>query len=339
MGRSTYLNAVLCAALLYSASVPAAFEAPSSGPITDSDPGPRPWDASVSLSYGRDSNVALVPEISSYTGTKDSGVMAINLSGVYRVVQSVDLTVGLTGAVSRAGYSEGKAPGDLDSPDEYDLTVYNTGIFVQRKLRLWKKPAQLGANYDYNQENLRIEDLASTNQRIGLNGSVQATPRLAFSAAYDYSDFESDTDFPTPSLDSRDAKHQSLSVSAIYRLSGLRKIILTLANTDNNAEGDNFDYDATVLGVRFETHVTGPVWLALGANMDMRDYKGFVSGFIPPPGRTDQDVMTYTAQLVWTISRQLSADFYVDQTSYDANQLEFEADRSKAGAAVTWKFK
>lgn len=339
MGRLTYLNAVLSAGLLYSASIVAAFEAPSPGPATDSNPGPRPWDASIRVSYGRDSNVALVPEISSYTGTKDSGVMAINLSGVYRVVQSTDLTVGLTGAVSRAAYSEGKGPGDLDSPDEYDLTVYNSGIFVERHLRLWNRPARLGANYDYNQENLRIDDLASTNHRFGFNGSLQATPRLEILAAYYYSNFESDTEFPTPSLDSRDAKHQSLSVSAVYSLSALRKIVFTLANSDNNADGDNFDYDATVIGARFETRVSGPVWLALGASKDMRDYNGFVSGFIPPPGRTDQDVMTYTAQLVWTISRQLSADFYVDQTSYDANQLEFEADRSKTGAAITWKFK
>jgi hypothetical protein len=107
---------------------------------------------------------------------------------------------------------------------------------------------------------------------------------------------------------------------------------------NNDAEGDNFDYESNGLVVRGESHLIGPLWGALEFNYRYADYEGFVSPSITPPGREYLDVFTYKAQLIWVIRRDWLLDVYYSYEQIESNQAVFEGDIQHVGVGLTKKF-
>ena len=190
--------------LLCITPVQAAFEAPEQNTIKPAQD-VRPWDASIRIFYGRDDNVALVPDVTFYMGKKSSRSYGVSFSGQYRLVQTQDITAGFTANVDRVWYKEGMGPGDNDAPDEYDLETTNPGVFIQRNLFVNGMPAMIGGSFDYRKERLEISNLASTNDRYTLYGALQPHRQVKLNASYSFSEYNSDTNFPSQALNNRDA--------------------------------------------------------------------------------------------------------------------------------------
>ena len=117
------------------------------------------------------------------------------------------------------------------------------------------------------------------------------------------------------------------------------KVNLGYQYSANDTDGSNFKIDGShALNVRTETLITGPFWLALQGIFTWEDYNGFVAGFVTPPGRTDQFLQKYLAELLWVIHEKITVDFFVSHELFETNQVQFDSDRTKAGAGATYRF-
>lgn len=332
------------AILLSSGVAFADFEAPPQQVIIDSqilEVSQRPWDASVRLFYGKDSNVALVPGFSVYNGDKSSHFFGATLNAEYRVVQTRDWTVGASLVVDRVEYTEGKGSGETDSPDEYNLNTFTPTVFVKHRLLVAGFPAQLSASYGRRSERVEL-GLDSTANIVNLGVQLEPLSNLVLGLNFNRADLDFDEMRLAPLLDNRDGHYKSYAASAKYSSDNKhRSVELTYRNGENNTDGRNFEYDFHSWGVRAETHVTGPFWLAVGYSMDDRNYyNGFTSGFVPAPGRTQQDTDELNIQVLWQLSNKIVADFFYTDVEYDPNsgQPIFEIDQEIFGFGVTYNF-
>ncbi len=316
------------------------FEGPAQGPQeVDVPVQARPWDLTIRLFAGRDSNVPLAPDQTFINGDRGSMFGGGTIKGTYRLVHSQDWSLGVMASADYLHFEKGKGAGQTDSPDEYQLSVFNPGIFVRRKLKLGAFPASLGLSYDYRRERSPIPAGGLDSATLKLDGGIALTHRfrLAANATYGHDDFS--VAFPDMSLNSRDAKRTAYGLSASYRFPWRQTTVkLNYARAENNAEGRNFDYDGHKYSGRVETRVTGPLWLGLEMGKDSRDYKGFQSGFIPAPGRTEQDIYQFNGQLLWQLSYHWIVDLFYEESRYRANQPQFEAERRKFGLGATYRF-
>ncbi len=334
------------AALLSSGVAFADFEAPPRQVTIDARileiPEQRPWDASVRLFYGKDSNVALVPEFSVYNGDKSSHFFGATLNAEYRVLQTTDWTAGASLVVDRVEYSEGKGASQTDSPDEYNLNTFTPTVFVKRRLSIAGMPTQLSASYGRRKERLELSGLDSTTSLLNFGIQLKPHSNLVLGLNLDRANSNFKESRLAPLLDSRDGHYKSYALSAKYFSNDKqRNIALTYRNGENNTDGSNFEYNFHSWGVRAETHVTGPFWLAAGYYMEDRSYhNGFTAGFVPSPGRTQQDTNELEIQILWQISNDIVADFFYTDVEYDPNsgQPIFEIDREILGFGVTYNF-
>lgn len=339
--RHHALSAVCCIGLFCPAAALADFESPSAGPEPEAGlPEMRPWDASIRLFVGHNDNVPLAPDATFFSGERESAFGGISLDATYRLVQSADWTAGVALTLDRLAYSETGTPNPAyDPPEQYDLIALNPSLFALRHFRLANgMPAQVGISYGFRREWLPVHAGGLKSHDLKLKAAVNPRPDLTLGASYTYGRDDFEVEFPDPTLDDRDATRHAFGLSATYYWDDrLRSVSVSYTRAVNNADGSNFEYDANIFTGRFESHLYGPLWLGLEVSRDNRDYDGFV-GFIAPPGRTDQDITRYGAELLWQIDRSWTADAYYTKSRYDASQPEFKADRAEFGIGITYRF-
>jgi len=117
-----------------------------------------------------------------------------------------------------------------------------------------------------------------------------------------------------------------------------RSLTLGYQWSNNNTRGDNFASDAHKVSARLESHLVGPLWFALSGSYADQDFGGFTTGWIDPPGRTRQHVRRCGVELLWVMTRHVTADFFCEHTRYDANQSRFEAENTNVGMGLTYRF-
>ena len=341
VNRPTAIFAALCAGLFLAGAAHADFESPDRGvAVKDKDPEARPWDLSIRAFAGRDTNVLFTADNTLFfNGRTRSLYGGVSLQGAYRFVQTNAWTVGVAVAADKLIYEVNKAAGEDDSPNEYNFSSVNPGLFAKRKFMVAGFPAFAGVTYDFYREYQGEFAGDMVSHTIGANAGVQLMRNLDVAVSYSAGEDEFDVEFPDQTLDNRDARRHALGISAKYRLGWhFTSLTLSYLRTDNEAEGENFDFTGDTYGARVETNVAGPLWFALNASKANRNHEGFQSGFIPSPGRTTQEIYDVQAQLLWQITRNWIADAYVIQTSLESNQAEFAADKQNVGFGVTYKF-
>ncbi|MAE61299.1 MAG: hypothetical protein CMJ49_08085 [Planctomycetaceae bacterium] len=145
--------------------------------------------------------------------------------------------------------------------------------------------------------------------------------------------------FPAPGLNERDAERHSITVGGKFWWDRRkRNVSVSYTYRENNAEGVNFDYESHGVNARLESHLLGPIWGAVDIGYQENDYRGFISTFIPPPGRNEMEIFNVGAQLIWVINRQWSVDVFYQFIENTSNQPQFESDSHNVGGGITFKF-
>ncbi|NWG47058.1 MAG: outer membrane beta-barrel protein [Alphaproteobacteria bacterium] len=345
MARIGLRNAGLAAGLLLLAGpAMAEFEAPSApGGIGPSEFRPSLAGATLRLFAGHDSNVFLVPDRPPFfTGETDSPFVGATLEAY--VVKPIGAGT-LFGATLRADRTAHTSDpnnglmGSTDKPSDYDLTVLNPSLFVERRGEVSGREVALRAAYDYRMEDGEVAAIGLDAHRVTVSLRTNLKSRLGASVSYAIAWEEFEVEFPAPALDARDSTHETVSAELTYRFPSLkRSLAVQLAWNDNDADGSNFDYDGYTIGAVFDTHLVDRLYAQAGVSYQDRDYEGFTSGFITAPGRTEQQVLTASAKLMMVLSRHITLDLTYDYSDYDANQPQFSGDRSVTtlGASLTF---
>ena len=326
-------------------SASADFEGATFGPASDTlKPMSKPWDLSLHVFVGKDTNVPLAPDETFFTSEKESPYGGFSATATYRVIDNRDWQVGVSGTAERMNFFESDLPPGAfatdETPSAYNFWVFNASVFADRNLSVAGKPATVGATYSYRQEGMRKVHAGGLDRHsLQLRGTVKPARDLTMAATINYATSDHEVEFPDPELDQRDGEHINVALSAIRKFNkGRQKASATYAFSKNKSDGRNFEYQGHKISARVETHVYGPVWAGFDVAYDMRDYEGFQSSWIPSPGRTDQDILTYGAQVLWPITSNITLDITVKHTDYDANIARFTTDRTQFGGGVTIRF-
>ena len=340
--RSLSLLAIGCMVLTVNATAQAGFEdvaeGPFQAPISFYE---RAWDASVRIFGGQDDNVQLAPETTFFQEDQESSYYGFSVDAVVYKGLPGGFTAGLAVAFDQVYYTEDDRPlGSWSDPaDEYDLTVLHPAVRLERRLELGGRTAIVALGYDTRREWLEVHAGGLESHTGTLDAAVEVWPELWLSLRYTYGSDDFEVEFPDPELNDRDAVRQAVRLGARYGWPG-RPCALTVAYTylDNDAEGKNFQYQADIFSGRFDTNLYGPLWLRLQATYDRRDYSSNASFWVATPGRTEQDITEYAAQLLWNINRHWSADLYWFDSRYDSEIEAFEATRTDYGIGLAYHF-
>ena len=333
----------VAAAVLVSAPAAAEFEAPAPGPVpTAAALNTRPWDLSIRASIGRNNNAGLVPTRTTFPvdGNKSAIYYAVQLDGGYRFYESRMLVAGTAVSVSDFRY-ENKQESDADSKfSGYDFYVVNPSVYLTYKLSVGGMPASITGSFDLRKENAPhgYDALGLTGKNVRIAGSLQARPNLQFTGSVVRGRDDYEIVFPNPALNDRDATRTVVDLGARLWLKGIHNVTAGIGYIDNDAKGSNFKYHGSNQRLRFETGILRPVWLAAEIKHGKLDYRGFVSPFVLPPGRTVQKVSTYALQALWPVNRGWTVDFFFNHDKYDSNQPEFESAVKTYGAGVSYRF-
>lgn len=331
---------LVCTILLFAHDAPADFESPSSGATMQSDSdGGRPWDLSIRAFIGHNNNVQLVPDTTFFTGGNESVYTGVTIKGAYRIIEDREWTVGFTGQLEQLFYLNNDAGGG-GRINDYNLFTLTPGVFVVRRYELFGLPASTQASYQFRfEEGKDVAAIGLESHTITTITAVMVQPDLqvTVTSVYGWDDF--DVTFPAPGLNDRDADRRAISVAGKYWWDERRRnVSLTYTVAENDSEGQNFDYDSEGINARFETHVQGPLWMAIETGYRHGVYRGFISGFVPPPGRREQDAYHVGVQGIWVISRVVSVDAFYRFEQYDSNTSQFESTVHNAGGGITFRF-
>ncbi len=315
------------------------YEASGGSPrIGAQGPDGRPWTASVRVHGGYGDNVPLVGDTDPFfVGDRESSFLGATFEGSYRVFEGDGWRAGVSGRADVLGYLE---DGGAAALDEYSLYAVGLAAYVTRDFEVAGKPAAVSVIYDYRTEDAGdVEAVGLETHRVTAHVAVAPRGNVVVDASVSISDEDYDVVFSDPTLNDRDSQRVTAKVGAAVKLAGGRhEISASYRYTDNDADGMNWKYDAHQIKAAVASNISGPVFGRLAVAHEQRDYKGFVSGFIPAPGRTDTDVTTVEAQLMWQITREISADAYVRHDRFDSNSSFFSADDTRVGVGVTYRF-
>ena len=318
----------------------AEFELPSGGRSADTDTQQRrPWDLSIRTFFGYNDNVQVVPDDSFFSGNSEDFSMGATLTGVYRPIQEDGFVVGLTLQATHLLHLQNTHGGDGSSSD-YDMTTAAPGVFVMFNYEVFDIPVTKTLTYTFRFEEGRdIEAIGLESHAIGVNCALHLRPDFDLILAYVHGWDDYDVTFPDPELDDRDGQRDSISVTGKYTWDrGLRNVAVTYTFVHNDAEGRNFDYDSHGIRGRIESHLIASLWGALELGYSYGDYRGFVSGFVPPPGRERQESLNVSLQLIYVVSEKWSVDFFYQFSQQMANTDQFESETHIVGGGVTFRF-
>ncbi|MCB2101993.1 MAG: hypothetical protein KDE22_14040 [Rhodobacterales bacterium] len=317
------------------------FESPAPPkPQADPEPGKRAWDLSARAFYGKDSNSALVPDVTTYNGHKESENYGLSLQGAYRFYQDRDWSLGATLTVDMLHNTQGKDPGQADAPSEYNLGVINPGLFVRRNFRLDGKPGSFGVSYDFREESWDTHAGHSLSHNVNADANIFLTPEIQVGANLGWGKDDFEVVFANMVLNDRDARRNTAGLFARYWIKPrVSSVTVRYGYAENNAIGTNWQYTGHTLTAQAQGHLAGPVWGEASFSRDTREYpNGYVGAGIPAPGRTAQDIDTFSARVLWVITRDWIADAHYRITNNDATLPQFTSTRKQVGVGITYKF-
>lgn len=223
--------------------------------------------------------------------------------------------------------------GEQDTPDPFtndDQTEYNTltfspAITARRSTSFAGSPGSAGFGYGLHFETAEIDSIGQLGHTVFVFNEREYSDEMTAGvrAAVNYRDFE--VTFPGDAASNRDGIHTSMKAYGEYLMAGRsRSFNGFIQLADNNAKGANFDYTSVSMGANYVHQIEGPLWMTLGVSGDWRDYNSASLA----PARTRQNITDLTAQLVWAVGRDWTADATVHHKIYSANVADYEGDRT-----------
>jgi hypothetical protein len=321
----------------------AEFEAPAPGPAPIAlAHSASPWDLSIRASIGRNDNVGLVPEKTTFPvdGNRSAIYYAVQADGGYRFYESRKLVVGTAVSVSNLRY-ENKQESDPESKfSGYDFYAVAPAVYITYKLSAGGMPGAITGSYDLRREIAPhgYAALGMTSHNVKIAGSLQLRPDLQIVGSYARGWDNYEVVFPDPSLNDRDAKRGAINLGARLWLRGIHNLTATIGYVDSDAKGSNFDHHGFNGKLRLETGMLRPVWLAAEVKRGELDYRGFVSPYVDPQGRTSQKVSTYALQALWPVNSHWNVEVFFNRDKYDSNQSEFRSAVKTYGAGAAYRF-
>lgn len=334
----TALPLFVAAALIAASKAVAGFEGASTGVnLGDpSDPFDK-FDAILRVGLGQDDNVQLAPDLTSFGTATDSTFVDAELNAVFRHRFNPMLVGGAGLRVDATGYLDEIAPSlqpMFGTFTDYNRIAVNPSLFVDALL----DGVDARFAYDFRFEdadNVGAIGLYGHRISIALSRDIDVSWRVRGGLSHAWNDFT--VVFPEPEND-RDGTLTAATAGVDYFIAGGYTVLsLTLAAMANDTKGDNWDYagHGATLGART---VLMPHLFASGdLGYEWRDYHGFASGFITPPGRKEQGIFSAKAKLVYQIDERFSVDAFVVYADHTSNQPEFEGDHTIVGAGITTK--
>lgn len=340
MGNAVRAVAFLC--LMAPLPAIAGYEAPPGGAVRGAD-GMDEWQFLARFFAGYDSNLLQVGDADPFfTGRTDSFVGGLSLNGSWTRQFDNGWRAGLAARMDATRPTAEQSPyipGLNDDPTAYSLFAISPSVFVERDFAIAGMPVTAGASWDFRYETAAVNAAGMTQHGVSVWFETMPAPFVSIRTEYSrhWHDFE--VVFPTPSLDDRDGVHDRIAVTLKRELPALSgHVAFGYAFSREDANGSNFDYSSHQLNAEFATRVAGPFHARLRGSVEWRDYKGFVSGFITPPGRTGMTISELELTGVWVIDDNWLADVGVTLTGHDANDPVFSKDRWTFGAGMTRKF-
>lgn len=295
------------------------------------------FDAVLRLGMGHDSNVQLAPDVTFFGASTDSLFADAELEAIYRhrINPLFHIGAGLrlegTAHLDELPFPLRPLYGDHD---EYDRIGINPTLFAS----LQSGGVDIRIAYDF-----RFEDSSGVSamglyaHRLGVSLTRDISPewRIRGGVSHSWNDYM--IVFPDP-VDNRDGTLTAFDVGADYYISGGRTVLSANAGVAlNRADGNNWDYTSYGASVGARTVLMPRLFLSGELGYQWRDYDGFEAGFVTPPGREEQGIVTAKAKLAYIINQRFSVDLYVSHSSYSSNQPEFEGDQTVFGAGLTTK--
>lgn len=331
--------AVFLLGLLTAAAASAGFEVPDSLDYTPSDDSARAWELTARGFFGYNDNVPIVPESTFFTGKQSDTFAGVSLLGSYRLYQDDAFVLYALGEVSTLLHL-GNARGGGGSTDDYDLFVLSPGLRAEVPHQLGGYDATAAFQYTFRHEAGRdVAAIGLSSHSFSLSESVAFNRQTSVTASVAHGIDLYEVSFATPATDDRDANRTNASLGVKHRWDNNRRnVSLVYSFTHHNAEGSNFDYNAHQVTGRFETHLIGGLWGAAELGYGHSNYNGFVSGFIPAPGRREQESVNAALQLIYVIDAQWSIDLSYHHADYTSNQPQFEAQVNRFAVGLNYKF-
>lgn len=315
----------------------AAFEGPSS-PINLGDPADPfdSFDVVIRVGFGHDDNVQLAQDVTFFGAETESTFADAALNAVFRERVSPSFVWGLGLRAEAVGFLDEIDPAlqpAFGNYSDYDRLAINPSVFADLVLG----GVDVRASYDFRYEEAENIDVGVNAHRIALAvlHDCDAQWRIRGGVAHVWNDYDVFFDDPE---DRRDGTHTSINVGADYFIDGGYTVLsATLGASVNDADGSNWDYTGYSASVGARTVIVPHLFGSAEVGYEWRDYDGFISGFIPPPGRTEQGVFSAKAKLVYAINNVVSADVFVSYSDYDSNLPQFEGDQTVIGGGLTTK--
>lgn len=337
------MSAALALLALGAGPALAGFEAPETGTAEGySAFNTRAWDLAVRAYVGTDSNVNLRADGDPFfVGATDSSEAGLIIDGVYHFLNIAGWDLGGGMKLEKVWYPQEKnnalIPGPTDNANEYNLTAYTPSLFANRKFTAFDKPASVSIIYAYRDEDATLTGVGASQHTWTFKAGImpQKGVSLGFDASRTWSNF--DVQFPNMALDDRSGEYDRFGVTGTWWFGGPRRnVSLGVHWIENDAGGANFDYDGWEGSISFLSHIYKRLWAQASLTHASQDYDGFVSPFIPAPGRTEQTVDQYGLQLFYRVSPQVTADAYWNATNIDSDDPIFDGSKRKIGVGLTY---
>ena len=340
MSRSVLVRAMAIVAALPLVAA-AEFESSSPPPSTKPREAARPWDLSIRPFIGYDDNVQLVPDMTIFVGDTSSFLGGLAIDGSYRVFEDEHWTLAAAASLQNVWYADEQqmqVPGVNDDHDDYDLLAVHPTATVGYRDVVAGTPVRFGASYAFRFEDGDVHAMGLEAHTLGLSASADVCRGLAVTLAWAHEWNAFDVRFPNEGLNGRDAELDRVDLTARYRFDrNRRSITIGYGFARNDADGDNFDYDAHQLSAKASSQLVGSLWGELRFSARFADYDGPGFAFIPDR-RNRQRVYDYGAGLIWVFGRHLSADVFYQRQDIDAGSASFRSDRDQVGGGVTFRF-
>jgi len=322
-------------------------DADPASPTTAPAVNPDAWDLTIRVYAGQNSNVPKAPDQTFLIGDQDSALVGAAVRGTYRFSDTEQWLVGITVRADGTIYTEDNdKPAavlfeDYGSPHEYNQWTVHPTLFAIRRFDLDGTPATFGGQYSFRHEDAPdIEGIGLNAHSFQVNGSAHVSPRVSVDGAYSYTITDYDVTFPSPMLDDRDADYQRATARVTYHApgGGSGRASLSVFYADNDAEGRNWDYDSYGVAGQIKSHLFGPFWTNLDLSYEDRDYGGFISPWVPAPGRKESEIWNYGVQFLWPITEHCMWDLTIRHTEVGANSPQFRVDGTRLIGGFTYTF-